>query len=356
MKLRNSFVSLKEISNEFNISVRTGPCPLPSTEVDSIHGSTRDHDRLSGSRFNQIKKSMLNENKLGKLRRKFLKRSKSVMELSSVGADGVKEEDFKENLNPLSPAKAASSVPNNSQTRNKVKMGTRAFSSQQFLNRSFDNICDNAINLARVEGDRDNLDMSNMSFDPIDEMDSEDEDAIVVCNPQTRVPKHPEMLAKEHFGDAYVLQQSVASHHRSVDPFAIAVEEETISESLLEKFNNLSSTGMEDRVIRTLKITKNLVGPSTGGVVAKSAPKSAFERFKFFGANRFSRRFLQSGAKKGKILEERDSNGGTRKKYSLGVSIVQGPDGNIYVKDLVPGGAGDRQGIKIGDQVRMKYI
>lgn len=39
---------------------------------------------------------------------------------------------------------------------------------------------------------------------------------------------------------------------------------------------------------------------------------------------------------------------------TLGISIVQGSDNNVYVKDLVRNGAGERHGIIIGDQVSLK--
>lgn len=38
-------------------------------------------------------------------------------------------------------------------------------------------------------------------------------------------------------------------------------------------------------------------------------------------------------------------------RYTLGISIVQGSDNNVYVKDLVPNGPGARAGVRIGDQV-----
>lgn len=37
--------------------------------------------------------------------------------------------------------------------------------------------------------------------------------------------------------------------------------------------------------------------------------------------------------------------------YSLGISIVQGTDSNVYVKDLVKNGPGEKHGVQIGDQV-----
>lgn len=38
---------------------------------------------------------------------------------------------------------------------------------------------------------------------------------------------------------------------------------------------------------------------------------------------------------------------------TLGISIVQGSDNKVYVKDLVKNGPGARSGIQIGDQVRL---
>lgn len=41
---------------------------------------------------------------------------------------------------------------------------------------------------------------------------------------------------------------------------------------------------------------------------------------------------------------------------TLGISIVQGSDNNVYVKDLVKNGPGARHGIQIGDQVRKSFL
>ena len=402
MKLRNSFVSLREISNEFNIDIQpprnieSSSCSSTRESEDSAEApasltnsvATNNSAEVgkvekAAKRMKNLKKSMLNDNKLGKLRQKFLKRSKSVMELSTMNSEEVvvaaakptplvempvttTNDNYKENLNPEHFAALSPPPPQpntNSMNRNKVKMGTRVFSSQQFLNRSYDNICDNAFNIAKLQEEKelmglghqsmcssssvgDGLDvtqeMSSMSFDPIDEMDSETEGGEgVVCNPQG-----PKGLINKQPAGAYVLQESIHSNgtHR-VDAFSMVnEEEETISDSLLEKFNNLSTTGtMQDRVIRTLTIKKDVVELKDDVVVA---PKSTFERFKALSSNRFSKRFLRS--KKSKVLEERDME---EQKYSLGISIVLGSDGNIYVKDLAPEGAGYRHGVRIGDQI-----
>ena len=39
---------------------------------------------------------------------------------------------------------------------------------------------------------------------------------------------------------------------------------------------------------------------------------------------------------------------------TLGISVVQGSDNNVYVKDLLKNGPGERNGVLIGDQVSRK--
>lgn len=387
-------MSLKEISNEFNIEIgndkksaenndsassteeRTATAEQLSTDSGGAKREKATKAVAVATRMKHIKKSMLNDNKLEKLRQKFLKRSKSVTELSINYSDELKaattttaaaagtKDNFKENLNP---EQSPSPKPlNNSCNRNKVKMGTRVFS-QQFLNRSCDNIFDNAFNIARDGGALQNshsfcssvgggLETSivggalhDLSFDPIDEMDSEGEEGRVICNPDG--PKFPDLRGHRGTAAAYVLHESIhSSLPDRTDHYSVVPEEETISESLLEKFNDLSSTGMEDRVIRTVDIRKDAVVLEKTEDAEKPTQRSAFERFKMLSANRFSKRFLRG--KKSKALEVRDEDeGGAEKKFSLGISIVQGSDGNIYVKDLAPNGAGDRHGIRMGDQV-----
>lgn len=47
---------------------------------------------------------------------------------------------------------------------------------------------------------------------------------------------------------------------------------------------------------------------------------------------------------------------GTKQDNSmtLGISVVQGSDNNVYVKDLMKNGPGERNGVLIGDQVKKK--
>lgn len=46
-----------------------------------------------------------------------------------------------------------------------------------------------------------------------------------------------------------------------------------------------------------------------------------------------------------------NSNSKNPQSYSLGISIVQGTDNNVYVKDLVKNGPSEKHGVQIGDQV-----
>lgn len=183
MKLRDSFISLSHISNELNIpiasiqltptdgkgskiipsdyerqttSTSASPEPVIPENVKIIDKQTK----TGGIRVRNLKKSMLNDNKLIKLRNKFLKRSKSSAgicprKLDADGKDGsVSKEECqnKENELPKSTHQDAETVPVKvvSPNRNRVKMGTRVFSSQ-FLNKSFDNIYDNAMDVYRMD-------------------------------------------------------------------------------------------------------------------------------------------------------------------------------------------------------------
>lgn len=193
MKLRDSFISLKHISNELNIPLvanqnRTKtPDIFPSdyTPPDkSTESPSSSNDKViadknikiidkqtktTGMRVRNLKKSMLNDNKLIKLRNKLLKRSKSTVGISSKCSDlsnektesGSKEE-YQNKENEL-PKTSLIQEPQQSQqpalppklmspNRNRVKMGTRVFSSQ-FLNKSFDNIYDNAIDIYHFDDD-----------------------------------------------------------------------------------------------------------------------------------------------------------------------------------------------------------
>jgi tyrosine-protein phosphatase non-receptor type 13 protein len=97
--------------------------------------------------------------------------------------------------------------------------------------------------------------------------------------------------------------------------------EETLSESLLEKFDNMSCA--DDRVLSQITIVKDPV--FSDQLYAKSQSLRNLSAFNIDCAI--------TG-------------------YTLGISIIQGElDNNVYVKELVKNGPGDRNGIKVGDQV-----
>lgn len=188
MKLRDSFISIQHISNELNIPLASIECAARSTDIfpsdyEPTHNgnvpadpNAPTHDKTiidsnikiidkatkaNGMRVRNLKKSMLNDNKLLRLRDKLLRRSKSTVSLSvrpeqrpanaphSLDGHTPEEHQNKENEQPryntidyrtqMPPTPTKLTSPN----RNLVKMGTRVFSSQ-LLNKSYDNIFDSA--------------------------------------------------------------------------------------------------------------------------------------------------------------------------------------------------------------------
>lgn len=190
MKLRDSFISLKHISNELNISLSAHrgdarpseiipsdyesgtdrerePQSLPCAVIADANIKMIDKQTKTGTRVRNLKKSMLNDNKLIKLRNKLLRRSKSSVGISTKGAmsdaecASKEESQNKENELPKHASRfesadaepqplAASPIKLMSPNRNRVKMGTRVFSSQ-FLNKSFDNIFNTSVDVYRFD-------------------------------------------------------------------------------------------------------------------------------------------------------------------------------------------------------------
>lgn len=94
---------------------------------------------------------------------------------------------------------------------------------------------------------------------------------------------------------------------------------ETMSQSLLEKFEDISCT--DDRVLSQIKIVKDPV---------------------FADKLNFKSQSLRNLSNVDNFITG----------YSMGISIVQGhADNYVYVKELVKNGAGDRSGICVGDQI-----
>lgn len=145
MKLRNSFISLKTLSDELNL-------PLIQPATNQIEERRKiiveppvieKPVKMTVNRVKNFKKSMLNDNRLLKLKERFLKRSKSSVEIKETLKDDEKTKEENQNKENEFPriVSLESSPQSLTLNRNKVKMGTRAFSSQ-FLNKSFDNIYD----------------------------------------------------------------------------------------------------------------------------------------------------------------------------------------------------------------------
>lgn len=202
MKLRNSFVSIKALSNELNIPIceptRIGPSPVaidptkPKLDVadvdekaafDAKHVDKIDKPlKSTGLRVRNLKKSMLNDNRLAKLRQKFLiKRSKSTIEgpqpalnQSVEIANQQNQNKENENPDPVGPSGISMSPDCSPKTpsvnRNRVKMGTRVFSAQ-FLNKSYDNLYEQAgIGSGALSGANSIQNLANSSFNEDDEL------------------------------------------------------------------------------------------------------------------------------------------------------------------------------------------
>jgi C-terminal processing protease CtpA/Prc len=130
--------------------------------------------------------------------------------------------------------------------------------------------------------------------------------------------------------------------------------DETVSDTLLEKFNNLScNNSTNDRILTQITIEKDSLSAAAGNKV---------KRKKSFLSRTRSQESILFGMKNNKLLQfasrmMNDSAGGAcptdqgGQGYTLGISIVQGSDNNVYVKELMPGGPGERSGVQIGDQV-----
>lgn len=170
---------------------------------------------------------------------------------------------------------------------------------------------------------------------------------------------------------------------------------ETISDSLLDKFNNLSSTtSIGDRIIRKINIIKDQlsstsyldtvssektvlptittavveekdVGPSKCSTLKKTKSSETLSRGKklswFSTLGRSSPKSKKTkkeavvvsppSSPTQHFVEIPNSFNLNLSGYTLGISIIQGTDNNVYVKDLVKYGPGEKSGIQIGDQV-----
>uniref|UniRef100_A0A182JG05 FERM and PDZ domain-containing protein 2 n=1 Tax=Anopheles atroparvus TaxID=41427 RepID=A0A182JG05_ANOAO len=500
MKLRNSFISIKTLANELNIPIdRQTAAPGPSEdghkkrhvrEVVDDDGPGAELDRrdpgaigfdaknidkidkpfkTTGLRVRNLKKSMLNDNRLARLRQRFLlKRSKSTVECSTAGGNTSalnltveivnQQNQNKENENPFLAGMPTSSEEaeehvimdstavglttqfpsqttmshegvspedspktTNSMNRNKVKMGTKVFSTQ-FLNKSFDNLCLDGSNVAGIGtnlptalGDAascQNLAHSRSSSSFL--LHDDEACEFVVTSSATSamataplasalqpIQSHPliessvdDLLSvKSSMGSVYfmekidkqlidgstetllspkacVIQSSIRSESCQ---FELPMEDETISDTLLEKFNNISSCSSgptNDRILTTVVIVKDAIAVKEGEADGEGAYPPAGRRQQFLSRSQESiaipggRSSVLDSASTVPYADEYDDRFpdatlGQRKRkdqptatrYTLGISIVQGNDNHVYVKDLTPNGPGARNGVRVGDQI-----
>lgn len=116
----------------------------------------------------------------------------------------------------------------------------------------------------------------------------------------------------------------------TMDAHYYSLQNETISDTLLDKFSNMTTTpnNLNDRIITRITIVKDSQS-------SKFAPVNQDSVQHYHN--------LQS-------LFGHKQDGG----MTLGISVVQGSDNNVYVKDLMKNGPGERHGILIGDQVSVE--
>lgn len=147
MKLRNSFVSIKAIADELNVPLIDESFTQPNVNIKIDKPM-----KSSGLRVRNLKKSMLNDVRLLKLKDRFIRRSKSTVcdFKRSVEENANENNQNKENERPLFPSMVDLTIKSPAVTRNKVKMGTRVFSAS-YLNKSFDSLNETQPELARVD-------------------------------------------------------------------------------------------------------------------------------------------------------------------------------------------------------------
>ncbi|XP_058829712.1 uncharacterized protein LOC131689005 [Topomyia yanbarensis] len=439
MKLRNSFVSIKALSSELNIPIvtdsgrttlvtppadkATAKPKLAVSEVDEKAAFDAKHvDKIdkplkttTALRVRNLKKSMLNDNRLTKLRQKFLlKRSKSSVEGAAPASSALNEtveianqqNQNKENENPALGGNGSGSPPiypssselslsspdDSAKTRNRVKMGTRVFSTQ-FLNKSFDNLYDHPLS-----GANSYQNLANGSFNE-DEETLMDYDRMVRVDPRQLIESSVDdaLSVKSSMGSMYFMEKidekSVGGSEETLSPKACVIQSnirgesshfdlpnETISDTLMEKFNNLScSAAINDRILTSVIVVKDFINPNerhrgphhhhhhnhhqqqqqqtkTQMLTRKRSFLSRSQESVLFRKGAGSRLIAFGGgddlSSDGGIADCGSSGeDGRGARYTLGISIVQGNDNTVYVKDLVPSGPGARAGVRIGDQI-----
>lgn len=205
----------------------------------------------------------------------------------------------------------------------------------------------------------------------------------------------------------FLLSSTDSSIKSTSEANFFSLQNETVSDTLLAKFNNLSANNsVSDRIITRVTIHKDSVHKLTMKNDNKSSlalhqqqqPQQSdnHQQIKYatmngrrtnpatiskdtfwsksqesiFGKSSASKLCVRRGGtinqfdndKKngmaggggGHLSNGQSASSGADDGLTLGISIVQGSDNNVYVKDLVRNGPGARAGIQIGDQVSLE--
>lgn len=123
-------------------------------------------------------------------------------------------------------------------------------------------------------------------------------------------------------------------------------DDETVSDTLMENFNNLSAGSAGDRIIARITIKKGCIDKMYYPDGSRSHSDRC-QRRQFLSRSQESIFVATPPERTGCdcVVAKRESG------LTLGISIVQGTDNNVYVKDLVRHGPGELSGVQIGDQV-----
>ncbi|XP_050099570.1 uncharacterized protein LOC126579900 [Anopheles aquasalis] len=494
MKLRNSFISIKTLSNELNVPIES--VASSSTHVDRspeypngtrkqvVYELTSDDvgvpgvstalpsgldakniDKIdkpfktTGLRVRNLKKSMLNDNRLARLRQRFLlKRSKSTIEAGcnkvitktgSISALNVtveitnQQNQNKENENPFlgrarisgsgdsadieegllsttthqpnsqyaysigEIASESSPSSHHSINRNKVKMGTKVFSAP-FLNKSFDNLCfpetQHGMQVAKpLAGSlsyqslvsrrtKDNDDKEYVEHEAMHKQQRLYNGLMVGTTPPSDLPNRAliesnvddVISVKSSMGSVYFTEKIEDQSLRDTDNitqntlspkacviqssirsdschFELPMVDETVSDTLLEKFNNISncsSDTVNDRILATVLVIKDAVVDDSeqSSTAALLRPFVSHCQKSWATSQQQNTVSIPMSTVRQVFANDRSPYVTTRMepsttRYTLGISIVQGNDNNVYVKDLVPNGPGARSGVRLGDQI-----
>lgn len=125
------------------------------------------------------------------------------------------------------------------------------------------------------------------------------------------------------------------------------VPEETVSDSLLEKFENLSCNPSIDRMIKRVTVIKKPnIRKNNSNVTTKDMKNKEDSFVASLG------KYFNNLGQENQSHNQNKFSSEEKDHYTLGISIVQGSDRHVYVKDIVKNGPSDEAGVKIGDQVR----